>query len=204
MYTSLTDYIQSLEREFQDIPRNRKLKLQKIADYIRKQHAVEQPAKLTFICTHNSRRSHLCQIWSAVAAVWYNIAHVQTYSGGTEATAFNPRAVSALERVGFKIDNPGGDNPHYQVFYDDDSEPLECYSKIFDDTSNPQQDFAAVMTCSEADANCPFIPGAKARISLPYNDPKEADNTPDESRIYNERCRQIAKEMFYLINLVKK
>jgi arsenate reductase len=37
------------------------------------------------------------------------------------------------------------------------------------------------MTCSEADKNCPIVLGALDRISLPYNDPKEADGTPEEA-----------------------
>jgi len=198
MYTELSKYIQSVEQDFNSIPGSRKEKLKQITGYIQEKKSADQPAQLTFICTHNSRRSHLCQIWSAVASVWYGITHVHTYSGGTEATAFNPRAVAALERAGFKIKNPGGDNPHYQVFYSADSEPLECYSKVYDNAVNPQRDFLPFMTCTEADANCPFIPGAEKRISLPYTDPKQADGTSNEKHAYDERCLQIATEMFYM------
>jgi arsenate reductase len=58
------------------------------------------------------------------------------------------------------------------------------------------------MTCTHADENCPFIPGA-TRISLPYEDPKAFDGTPEEEAIYAERCRQIARELLFAFSQVK-
>lgn len=196
MYPSIYSYIQSLTPEMKLIPRPRQELLLRLAEQ------VQPGASLTFICTHNSRRSHFGQIWAAVAAAWYGVEGVKTYSGGTEATAFNPRAVAALERAGFRVENPGGANPVYQVFFSETRPPLECFSKTFDDPVNPASGFAAVMTCSDADENCPFIPGAAVRIPLTYEDPKEADGTPEETARYDERCRQIAVEMFYAFALL--
>jgi protein-tyrosine-phosphatase len=198
MYLELKLYIQDIESGISEISEDRKGQLKKIADYIRENHA----PKLTFICTHNSRRSHLCQIWAAVLAKHFGIEGIETYSGGTEATAFNPRAVAAIKRSGFKVQAPDGDNPRYEVHFADEDEPLICYSKTFDDPYNPQQDFAAVMTCSDADENCPFVPGAEKRFSIPYVDPKESDGTSQELQTYDKRCRQIATEMYYLISKV--
>jgi protein-tyrosine-phosphatase len=198
MYKKLETYIQSLDKAVSEISDERRKKLGQIAEFIQS----EDPAKLTFICTHNSRRSHLCQIWAATLADHFGLDHLQAFSGGTEATAFNPRAVAAVKRVGFKVENPGGDNPHYQVSYADDPPPLVCFSKTFDDPRNPQKDFAAIMTCSDADQNCPFVPGASFRASIPYVDPKEADGTPEETQTYDERCYQIATEMYYMMSLV--
>lgn len=204
MYQELAAYIQSIEGEISAIPENRKEQLQLIAEYINAKRESKESAKLTFICTHNSRRSHLCQIWAAVLADYYRVDNIETYSGGTEATAFNPRAVAAIERAGFKVKNPGGENPPYKVFYDDEKEPLICFSKTFDDSYNPKENFAAVMTCADADDNCPFVPGAEKRFSIPYLDPKEADGTSREKGTYDERCRQIATEMFYLMSYLGK
>ncbi|MDZ7717073.1 MAG: protein-tyrosine-phosphatase [Balneolaceae bacterium] len=187
-----------MEKIVSEIPDQRKRKLEKIANYIRSK---DQP-KLTFICTHNSRRSHLCQIWAAAIADYFGIDNVETYSGGTEATAFNPRAVEAIKRAGFRVENPGGENPKYKVYFDDESKPLVCFSKTFEDSHNPQKDFAAIMTCSDADANCPVVPGAEKRFSIPYIDPKESDGTPKEKEIYDERCLQIASEMYYLLSKI--
>ncbi len=204
MYPELKEYIEELLEEVQLIPEGRKELLAQLATYIREKKGNGHPVALNFICTHNSRRSHLSQIWAATAATYYGIDGITSYSGGTEATAFNPRAVAAMERAGFQIDNPGGNNPRYRVSFSPDEPALECFSKTYDDPFNPQKAFAAIMTCSDADENCPFIPGAEFRLPLTYDDPKEADNTPEETDRYDERVRQIGRELFYAMQLAPK
>jgi len=194
-YPELAVFIRQLQQEAAMIPAERKAKLHELAKYIisKNNHSVA----LNFICTHNSRRSHISQIWAATAAAYYGLEHITTYSGGTEATAFNPRAVAAMKRAGFKINEPEGENPHYKVYFGEGIAPLLCFSKAFDDLPNPEKGFAAIMTCSQADQDCPFIPGAEWRLSLPYEDPKEADDTPEETTRYDERVHQIGREVFY-------
>lgn len=201
-YSDLQVYIGTLIEEEQLIPPARQKALAKLASYINEKQKGQSIA-LNFICTHNSRRSHLGQIWTAVAAAFYGLDHINTFSGGTEATAFNPRAVAAMIRAGFKIENPGGENPHYQVAYAEGAPLLECFSKVYDDPFNPRDNFAAIMTCSDADENCPIIPGAEMRLALTYEDPKAADDTPEEAQRYDERVRQIGREIFYAMRLVK-
>lgn len=181
------------------IPAERRERLDLIAAFVKERKAAGATADLTFICTHNSRRSHLSQLWAATAAWYFAQDHVRTYSGGTEATAFNPRAVAAAERAGFRVVKPDGMNPVYEVSFTSARNPEPCWSKKYDDPANPQKDFCAVMTCSEADKNCPIVFGALDRISLPYIDPKVADGTPEEASRYDERCLQIATEMFYVM-----
>ncbi len=196
-YPELNGYMAKLsEVSLQD---SRKSLLKEVANYVR-EHDVP---KLNFICTHNSRRSHLSQIWAQVAAYFYGL-QVETYSGGTEATAFHPNAVEALKRAGFKIENPGGENPKYEVTFSEEVAPMVCYSKKFEESPNPTEDFAAIMTCSEADAECPVVLGASKRVKLFFEDPKVADGTPEESSKYDERCQQIATEMFYLFSMARK
>src|SRR5690625_1300443 len=203
MYTKLKDYISGLTLDFDSIPEERKHSLQDIANFITKDLNEKGVVKLNFICTHNSRRSHLAQIWTQTAASRFGIDGVETYSGGTEATAFNPRAVAAIERAGFGVTNPGGDNPGVEVRFSDNANPMICFSKTFDDSVNPNKEFAAIMTCSDADENCPLVPGAAWRKSVTYGDPKESDGTDYEKETYDERCRQIATEMFYMMSCVK-
>ena len=197
LYPELAGYVDRLLTEQDLIPAERQHRLRQLGRYVHER--ADRTAALTFICTHNSRRSHLAQIWAAVAAHHFGLDHVRTYSGGTEATTFNPRAVAALNRSGYRIETPGGDNPHYRLYFAPAAPPLECWSKTFDDPANPATDFAAVMTCSEADTNCPFIPGADLRIALPYQDPKEADGTPAEADRYDERVRQIGRELLFAL-----
>lgn len=185
------------------IPRERQLELTRVAGFLRRRLDAGEPADVTFICTHNSRRSHLAQIWSATAAAYCGLDGVRTFSGGTEATAFDLRAVEALGRAGFGVENPGGDNPRVQVRMGPTAAPMEAFSKRFSDAPNPHEGFAAVMTCSTADRSCPFVPGAALRVGIPYLDPKESDDTPDEARVYDERSLQIASEMFFLMSRVR-
>jgi protein-tyrosine phosphatase/arsenate reductase len=200
----LASYINTIKDDFSQIPKDRKEELDKIALYIQKQVNASQPAQLTYICTHNSRRSHFGQIWAATAAFYYDIPNVKTYSGGTEATAFNDRAVAACERAGFDISKTTeGKNPVYAVKYASDTEPVKAFSKKYEDSGNPQNNFCAVMTCSQADKACPAVIGATARVATPYDDPKEFDGTPQETAKYDERCKQIATETFYVFSKVK-
>jgi arsenate reductase len=185
------------------IPDDRKQEIKKLALYVRTKRASGEIPQLLFICTHNSRRSHLGQIWATVAADYYGIDKVKTFSGGTQATAFNKRAVAAIERAGFKVEKPTGDNPHYKVSFADSQPALECFSKKYDDAVNPHENFAAVMTCANADKNCPVVAGSSLRVPLHYEDPKDADDKPNETAVYDERTKQIATEMFYLFSQVK-
>lgn len=205
MFPEIAAYIQAeVIPGFESIPEERKLALAKIADYISNAKKANEKANLNFICTHNSRRSHLSQIWAQTAATYYGSAdYVRSFSGGTEATAFNSRAVAAIQRVGFNVQNPGGENPRYAVSFAPEMVPMICYSKVYDNQEEDLSDYVAVMTCSEADQNCPYIPNALLRVAIPYEDPKEADGTDFEEQRYDERTKQIATEMFYALSLVK-
>ena len=181
---------------------DRRVLLQPLVDYI--QDVVDQDdiAYLNFICTHNSRRSQLSQVWAQTAADYFEIP-VKCYSGGVEVTAFNERAVASLKRSGFRITAKGEGNPKYAVYYLKNGQPIQAFSKRYDDPENKAPGFAAVMTCSDADENCPFIPGAEVRIPIRYEDPKEFDGTPEEAFMYDQRSRQIASEMFYVFSQIK-
>jgi arsenate reductase (thioredoxin) len=203
-YPDLERYLKDAATLFDTIPSDRKADLTKVADYVRERLSREEPAKITFICTHNSRRSHLSQIWAQVAADYYGLRGVETYSGGTEATAFNPRAVAAMQRCGLKIvaDAPAATNPRYSVYTSDSSVPQICYSKLYDAPPNPSKNYCAVMTCSQADDACPLVMGCDLRMPIRYDDPKVADDTEFEAKQYDERSLQICTEMLYMLSLV--
>ncbi len=202
MYPQLQTTIESLLPATKGLPAERTARLDQLVTFIRKAREEGKNARLNFICTHNSRRSHLGQLWAQTAAAHFGVAGVETYSGGTEATAFNPRAVAAIARAGFDVDNPGGENPRYRVRFAAEAEPQICFSKTYDDDANPKSDFAAVMTCTDADQNCPVVFGSSLRLSLPYDDPKSADGTREEAARYDERSAQIATEMLYVFERV--
>ncbi len=169
--------------------------------------AIEDSPDITnivFICTHNSRRSHLAQLACFAAANWFGYDQVTTYSGGTEATAFHPNAVAAIEGAGFQVTSDGDTNPTYTIQLGPEGPASKCFSKVYDHPDNPSANFIAVMVCSDADENCPFVPGARHRISLPYDDPKTADNTPEAAAIYDQRLDQIARELFWVFDALNK
>ncbi|MEM1032989.1 MAG: protein-tyrosine-phosphatase [Myxococcota bacterium] len=200
----LAGYLAPLVGQTAAVPDERRSQLDKLAEWIRGRRQAGAPVRLTFICSANSRRSHLGQLWAQVASAYYGLEGVETYSGGTRATAFNPRAIGALERAGFQVkkDDAGGDNPRYAMRFASDAEPVVSFSKKYDDAGNPDEGFAAVMTCSAADKACPIVKGADFRVALPYDDPKVADDTPEEAQRYDERSAQIATEMLYLFSRV--
>lgn len=203
MFKAIQKHCDSLVALFPTISDERKATLSKIAAYIQTRKDSNSPIRLVYICTHNSRRSHFGQIWGAVAASYYGIAGVQTYSGGTEATAFHQNAIQALRATGFDILTDGSSaNPMYTVHFSD-HEACRCFSKVYDDPANPKEKFAAIMTCSDADENCPFIPGVELRVGTTYDDPKAADGTPHEAETYLQRSDQIAVETLYAFSLVR-
>lgn len=201
---SLAAYCQSLTHELEEIPVERRNVLEKLGEYVARKRRAGEPVRIIVICTHNSRRSHIGQLWLQVAAAWYGLDGVQTFSGGTEATAFNYRSVAALRRAGFPLEQLSEDsNPHYQVNLPG-SQGATLFSKKYDEAPNPRQAFAAVMVCTDADEGCPFVPGADGRFSIPYEDPKHFDETPLEASAYDERVRQIGREMFYVMQHAKQ
>lgn len=203
MIESIKIYLDNLSSEFEQISTSRKELLDKLSTYIQSKLNHNSLIQLVYICTHNSRRSHFGQVWAKVIADYYQLPSVQTYSGGTEATAFNPNAINALKRIGFEIKQSGQEsNPRYEVHHDLSASPSICFSKVYDHQENPADNFAAIMTCSDAEQNCPYIPGAEIRIGTTYDDPKAFDGTPLQDLKYDERCRQIALETLYLFSTI--
>ncbi len=200
LYPKIESYLDARAAEFELISPDRKAVLEELSAYVRRDTKSADPASLIFVCTHNSRRSHLSQLWAAAAAKRVGL-RVWTYSGGTESTAFNPRAVAAAERAGIRIEKTtDARNPVYHARISDDLPAMTCFSKPFDNDPNPKDGFGAVMVCTDADEACPFVPGAEFRIAVPFVDPKASDGTPEEAATYDERCAQIAREMLYVMS----
>lgn len=202
---NISTYVKRRVSEFNTIPPDRTIELMALSEDIRESLARDSRVRLVFICTHNSRRSHLAQIWAATAACHYGIKGVHTYSGGTQSTAFNPRAVAALERAGYRIEKTtDDDNPVYHVRFGDVAHPLTCFSKVYDQAPNPKCGYIAVMTCDDANEACPVVHGASRRVGIVYEDPKAADGTAEEARVYDERCAQIGREMLYVFSHIQR
>jgi len=203
MYQKLSNTISDLLENLK-ISVERKAILQPLVDFIQQKTDNNFPININFICTHNSRRSHLSQVWAQVAAAHFQIQNVVCYSGGTDETALFPKVAETFINQGFEVFKISNDpNPVYSIRFDKNSSPIIGFSKKYDHPFNPNSTFAAVMTCSHADDGCPFIGGAEKRISVTFDDPKVSDNTPEQDDIYSERSLDIASEMLYVFSQIK-
>lgn len=201
MYTNIVSLISKLNID--TINPERIEKLEKLSAYIQQKIDKNQAVSLNFICTHNSRRSHLSQIWAQTMAYYYNIPNVYCYSGGTECTALYSKVCDTLIAQGFLIDTLAQNtNSIYSIKYAEDAHPIIGFSKKYDNNFNPIKGFAAVMTCTQADDNCPFVPGAELRLPISYIDPKQYDNTNQQNKKYIESSMQIATEMMLVFSKV--
>ncbi len=186
------------------VPYERKDVLQPLIDYIQNKVNTNEEIRLNFICTHNSRRSHLSQIWAQAMAFHFDVKNVFCYSGGTEATAMFPKVGETLVNQGFEIQKLSeGQNPVYAIKFDENELPIICFSKAYFDDFNPKTNFVAIMTCNNADEGCPMVFGAEARFPIKYDDPKAFDGTELMSQKYTERSLQIASEMYFVFSQIK-
>lgn len=197
--------IENLIKELkpQTISSERKAVLQPLTDFIQAEVSKNQEIRINFICTHNSRRSHLAQVWAQTMAFYFNIKNVFCYSGGTEATALFPMVAETLQNSGFQINTISrNNNPVYSIKYADNEHPIIGFSKKLNDDFNPKSGFCAVLTCGSANEACPIVFGAEKRIPITFEDPKVFDDTPQQAEKYNERSLQIATEMFYVFSQI--
>ncbi|EDM43345.1 probable arsenate reductase [unidentified eubacterium SCB49] len=208
MHTTKTKVLPELEKlisglNVQSISAERKIILQPLLDYIQQKVTHKQDVRVNFICTHNSRRSHLSQIWAQTMAGYFGLKNVFCYSAGTERTALFPMIAETLSSAGFQINQISeGTNPVYSIKYAANEHPIIGFSKTLENAFNPNDDFAAVMTCDAANEACPFVPGAEKRIPITFEDPKAFDNTPQQAQKYSERSQQIATELFYIFSQI--
>lgn len=203
MNTKINEIIAQLSTE--RISEERKRILQPLIQFISSKLSKNEEVRLNFICTHNSRRSHLSQIWAQTMANYYQIENVFCYSGGTEATAMFPKISETLTNQGFVILKLSEtENPVYAVKFAENEHAVICFSKKYNDDFNPKSAFAAILTCDSADENCPIVYGAEARIPIKYEDPKKSDGTPEMNETYFNRSLEIAAEMKFVFENLRK
>lgn len=201
LYEEIEEVISSLSK--QEISVNRKELLEPLVGFIQSRVDIREEILLTFICTHNSRRSHLAQVWAQTLANYFGIPNLQCYSAGTEVTALYPKIAETLVSTGFVVNRlSDGTNPVYAIKSGNRVHPIIGFSKRLDHSFNPNSGFAAIMTCTQADEGCPYVAGAEIRLSIPFEDPKAFDTTAQQSEKYEERSRQIAREFCYVFSKI--
>jgi len=204
MKPQLIQSLQKMEDKLSSISEVRKNKLMPLVYFILDNQRANDPTELIFVCTHNARRSHLAQLWAAAAALHCDLENIDTYSGGVEVTRIHPNAIASLERSGFDFSGEDeGANPAFLVQLGD-SVMIEVFSKKYDDDTNPQKNFAAILVCSEVAEACPYVEGASLRQPIAYDDPKEFDGTELADEKYDERSLQIGTEMLFVMKTVSE
>ena len=200
LYPKLVQTIQNFQPVRIDSSSARIIDLQVLCILIKNAAREKESLAVNFVCTHNSRRSQIAQVWATVAAAWHDNSFVRAYSGGTEVTALHPNVITALISLGFRVEAHKTAANRHLIYFSDEHPPVEGWSKRYDDPANPGKDFVAVMVCDDADANCPFLPSAKKRLAIKYTDPKFADGTGEEAKVYQTTAREIGSEIFSLFN----
>ena len=123
LFLEIEQVITSLNPE--TIPVERKAVLQPLFEFIQTKVSNNETIRINFICTHNSRRSHLSQVWAQTLAYYFNIKNVFCYSGGTESTALFPMAAETLKNSGFQINKISEtNNPVYSIKYAENEHPI--------------------------------------------------------------------------------
>jgi arsenate reductase len=200
---SLKNFFESAYRKT-TLTEDRKKILSKIAAEITKEYKINNTVNLTFICTHNSRRSQLGQVWSFFAANYFNLK-INAFSGGTEVTAFYRNTIKTLQKVGFDflLTDFSHENPTYKISFNGTENTILGFSKLYSNPINIEP-FMAITTCDNADMNCPFIPTASHRFHLPFVDPKHSDGTAQQEETYLQTSIQIAGEVYFIFSEFKK
>jgi hypothetical protein len=203
LFTKIAGHADFLTTSFDMIDEIHREAGEKLVDWIAKGFEPGQPLHVTVICTGNSRRSIVGATMGNIAAAYYGMPEIRFHSGGTAPTAFNPRTIATLKEIGVEVEPAGREalrgepktaNPTYIVRWGLDMEAEE-FSKTYFDAGNPQQGFAALLVCGEADAACPVVRGASLRISTPYLDPKIYDDSAFQAQKYAERRDDIGRFM---------
>jgi len=201
MFEKILETIQTFSEE--NISSERKAVLQPLVQYIQSKKDRKEAVRFNFICTHNSRRSHLSQIWAQTMASYFHQSNVVCYSGGTEATAMFPKIAETLHAQGFHIHTIAAtENPVYTIKFAADEAPLICFSKTYNHPFNPEHSYAAILTCDSANEACPIVLGAEARFAVMYKDPKAYDHTEFQDEKYREKSLEIAQEMWWIFKTV--
>jgi len=199
LFKTISNYIEKIAKI--EPSRERKLLLARMIDYIHSKQQQQSPINLHFICTHNSRRSHLAQVWGQTLAHHFGLRNVNCTSAGTETTELYPVVAEILQEAGFELKKEDQlNNPKYTLNYSSETAPMQLFSKDLEHVGNPTMNYAAIMTCSHADENCPFLPGAEQRIPMTFEDPKNYDNHPLQREKYKETMQEIASDLHFIFS----
>ena len=69
-----------------------------------------------------------------------------------------PKVSETLSNQGFQIQKLSDEqNPVYAIKFEENQPSIICFSKAYFDDFNPKNNFAAILTCTNADEGCPMV-----------------------------------------------
>lgn len=198
---TIVSKINQLEGQVNLITAKRKEELKHLAELIVSEYDDYGEVDIIVICTENSLRSQLVQLWVKSISENYNLDFLNAFSGGTKVTSFNSNMVNALSDYGFSIEKLNDiENPGYLISQSEDDKSTDVmFSKLYDDEFNPEYDFIALIVCDVAAENCPVVEDSSHRLVLPYENVKQFDNTEEQLDKYKEKIEEIGREMMFMI-----
>ena len=205
LYPILNEYVRDFPQEFRKIPEERRYRLNEIVYFLEDQHKHKAPWQITFISTNEASISQMAQAWSKAASYYFGFVNFESYSGGLKPERISTETIISLEKAGFIVyKSDVNDMEVYRIKYSYNLEPVVAFPKKIDHRKNPGDNFAAVIVDENADLNITNVKGTYNRLFLRYDDPIGFKGSEMEEDRFNQTCKQIAVEMFYVFSQLKK
>lgn len=205
LYPILNEYVRDFPKEFRRIPEERRYRLNEMVYFLEEQRRNKAPGQITFISSNESTVAQMAQAWSKAAAYYFGFNDFSVYSGGLNPENISVNAIIALEKAGFIVYKTNVKGVEvYRIKYAYNLEPLVAFPKKINHVKNPGDNFMAVILDANAEMNIGNIRGTYHRLLLEYDDPKGYDGSDFEMTKYQESCKTIAIEMFYVFSQLYK
>ncbi|MEO5952734.1 MAG: ArsR family transcriptional regulator [Chloroflexia bacterium] len=142
-------------------------------------NAPAHPARVLFLCTHNSARSQMAE------GIMRHVAgnRVEVASAGTEVTHVRPEAIATMEAMGIDISSQ--------------------HSKHLKEFIGQHWDYV-VTVCDRAKESCPIFPGDPERIHWSFDDPSAVEPQDARNAAYRQTSIELTHRIRILLSLIER
>lgn len=194
MYPELEAFFSLIETN--QVDNTRLSALQKIKEDISSSNQYFDETNLVFYCSENSFRSQASQVFAQTLCAVNKRRKVKVFSTGVVATEVDPRLISYLKKIGYKVSSTMKEGKTtYELKYNDRSDPIILFSKEPTDKTLPKSNITSIIVCDmQTETECKHLQTATSPVKLPFvKITKEDPDAKIESTI-----RNIATEMAYV------
>jgi protein-tyrosine-phosphatase/DNA-binding transcriptional ArsR family regulator len=140
----------------------------------------ERPARVLFVCTHNSARSQMAEGLLRANGGEF----VEVFSAGTEPSHIHPLAIQAMEKL--KVDIS------------------QQRSKDISEFINQKFDYV-ITVCDRAKESCPIFPGAPEQIHWSFPDPSEVEGDEvKKAKAFYDTALGVSQRINFLLMMIKR